>query len=101
MFLLIFLNYLFIFQVRRKFIFQLRKYHERLGNDERYPLIDDRKEMLKIIENFKKKELLEYLRYNNTNIINKMYKVNEYYGKMPKPMNLLNGGLLEDWNFEI
>lgn len=93
MFLLILLNYLFIFQVR--------KYQERLGNDERYPLIDDRKETLKIIENFKKKELLEYLQSNNTNIINKINKVNEYYGKMPKPMNLFNGGLLEDWNFEI
>ncbi len=43
------------------FVFKNYKSKEMLGNDERFPLIQDKSLMPKIVENFQKKELLDYL----------------------------------------
>lgn len=83
------------------FVFKIHKYQERLGNDERYPLIEEKFLLPKIIENHEKKELLEYLQSNNVSIIYKIKKINDFYGNEVKPSNILSGGLLDDWNFEI
>lgn len=83
------------------FVFKSYKYQERLGNDERYPLIEEKKIMEKIIEIHKKKELLDDLQSNKINVVEKIKKINDFYGNEIKPSNMLSGGLLDDWNFEI
>lgn len=76
------------------------KNHQMMKNG-RYPLIEEKILLPKIIENHEKKELLEYLQSNNVSIIYKIKKINDFYGNEVKPSNMLSGGLLDDWNFEI
>ena len=84
------------------FVFKNYKSKEMLGNDERFPLIQDKSLMPKVVENFQKKELLDYLSSENVTLINKINAINMYYGtNTVKPINLTNGGLLKDWDFEI
>jgi len=83
------------------FAFRNYKFQERLGYDERFPLTEDKTLIKKIIENHEKKELLVYLNSENVSIFDKINKISEFYGNMPKPMNISSGGLLDDWNFEI
>lgn len=83
------------------FAFKNHKSKEWLGTDQRFPLKEDKTLMPKIIENFKKKELLNYLRSDNINILIKVDAINKFNNNTPKPFNLLNGGLLDKWDFEI
>ena len=74
---------------------------DRFGYDERFSLTEDKTLIKNIVENYQKKELLEYLQSNKTNIIDKLNKIQIFYGNNPKQVNLSSGGLLDDWNFEI
>ena len=75
------------------------KYQEKLGNDERKPFSDETTLLPKIIENYEKKKLLDYLKLDNITDFNKIKKIHDFYGNNLNNMNLLNGGLLNDWNF--
>jgi len=83
------------------FALKIDNYKERFGNDERHPLIEENLLLPKIIENYEKKGLLEYLQSNNVTTIYKIQKIKDFYGNSQQTVNLLNGGLLDDWNFEI
>ena len=86
------------------YLFKFKNYKskELLGNDERFPLKEEKIFMPKIIENYKKKELLDYLRSNDINILIKVDAVNKFNNyNIPKQYNLSNGGLLDKWNFEF
>lgn len=84
------------------FVFNNYKSKEWLGNDERFPLIEDKSLMPKVVENFEKKKLLDYLSSENTSLINKITAINLFYNtNIAKPFNLTNGGLFKDWDFEI
>lgn len=91
MFLIRLLTYLFISMIY--------KYQEKLGNDERKPLSDEKTLLPKIIENYEKKKLLDYLKLDNITDFNKIKKIYDFYGNNLNNMNLLNGGLFNDWNF--
>lgn len=72
-------------------------YDERLVN----PYDNDKITIDKINEQIEKKILLDLLQstklniYEKINILNKNKEIN-----IPKPINLYNGGLLDDWNFD-
>jgi len=83
------------------FVFKNYEFQDKLGNDERFPIIEDKILTKKIIENHQKNELLNYLKLNSVSTYDKINKINYFYGNMPKPINILNGGLLDDWNFDI
>lgn len=72
-----------------------------LGNDNRFPPVTEENLMPKIVENYKKKILLDYLSSDSVNIYYKIKAINMFYGNNPKPLNLTGGGLFKDWNFEI
>lgn len=82
------LTYLFVF-----------KNCKQLGGDARFSFIEIEDKVLisKFNENFQKKELLEYC-LNDVNTINKIQKIIEFYNNDRGP-NLLNGFLLDDWEF--
>lgn len=74
------------------FVFNSYKYEERLGYDERYPVIKEKLYLNKIIENFEKKELLNYLQSTEINTLDKINKINYFYrNNNIKPANLLHG----------
>ena len=96
-------------------------HNKHLGNDERYPLVDetyisvedklynnnftekthvfteDKFLLNKIIENHKKKQLLNFLESDKNNYI-KINEINNFYGKNMFTGNISSGGLLDDWN---
>lgn len=88
-------------------LFNNYKGNLRLGNDERFPLKEDKiynmEKINHIIENYEKKKLLDLLKSDNYSSLYKINKINEFYGNsnIPKKNNILNGGLLKDWDFEI
>jgi hypothetical protein len=81
-------------------LFNNSKYKSRLGYDERFPIKEDKN---KIIELYEKKKLLDILKSDNFGTLSKIKQINEFYGNknIPQKMNLLNGGLLKDWDFDI
>lgn len=92
--------YFVIFMI--SLILKNKKSSEFLGNDERFPLIEEKNLISKIIENYKKKDLLDYLKSNNINILNKVNTINKVNNNnIPKSINLKSGGLLKDWDFEF
>lgn len=58
-------------------------------------------EMKLLFEINEKKKVLDFLQSNQKNIFDKMDKINEFYRNGPKQMDLSQGGLFKDWNFEI
>ncbi len=83
------------------FVFKNYKYQDKLGYDERFPLIESKILIPKIIKNHQQKELLNYLESTNINEIDKTKKIHEYYKNDIKPHNILSGGLMNDWNFDL
>ena len=67
------------------YLFVLKKINNKSGNDERYELVEDKSLMSKIIENYQKKELLDYLTSDKIIIFNKIDSINNFYGtNIPK-----------------
>ena len=84
------------------YLFVLKKINNKSGNDERYELVEDKSLMSKIIENYQKKELLDYLTSDKISIFNKIDSINKFYGtNIPKSFNLTSGGLFKDWDLEM
>ncbi len=99
------------------FVFKNHKYQNNLGNDERFPINEDKISIHKFIENYmprafmpeqlkelalvEKKILLNHLISDNISVHDKINKINNFYGNSPKPINILNGGLLDDWSFNF
>jgi hypothetical protein len=74
------------------FVFKTYKSQCGLGYDERYPLIENKSALDKIIDNLEKKELLNYLQSNKINTLDKINKINEFYkNDNVRPANLLHG----------
>lgn len=71
------------------------------GNDER-PNIKDNEDLNSIYINFHKKNILETLENNNIGIFHKLELINKYdILNETISVNILKGGLLDDFNFEI
>jgi len=78
------------------------------GNDERYNLscveqIKNDKEMInKIRIHIEKYELLKYLQSQNTSLLNKITKIENFDGfKKPLSSNITSGDLFKDWLFDF
>jgi hypothetical protein len=75
------------------------------GNDERFEhneiLVINDIEMKLLLEINDKKKVLDFLQSNQKSIFDKIDKINEFYGNSPKQIDLSQGGLFKDWNFEI
>jgi len=75
------------------------------GNDERFEhneiLVINDIEMKLLLEINYKKKVLDFLQSNQKSIFDKIDKINEFYGNGPKQIDLSQGGLFKDWNFEI
>jgi hypothetical protein len=69
------------------------------GNDERPNYVNNKLTIKKIYINFEKKQLLNYLQSDKISVFDKINIIS--VNKTPKPINVLNGGLLNDWNFDI
>ena len=67
------------------------------GNDERPNYVD--KELKINYVNFQKKQLLNYLESDKISIFDKINIIN--VNKTPKPINILDGGLLHNWYFDM
>tara|TARA_Y100000816_G_scaffold67659_1_gene45125 strand:- start:71 stop:451 length:381 start_codon:yes stop_codon:yes gene_type:complete len=72
------------------------------GKDTRAIFTDNEEEMQRFEENFQKLQLLEYLENNSTSFLKKtdfasMY-LEDFEDRLP---NIMRGGLLDDWDFEI
>ena len=91
------LIYLFILK-SNTVLFKTNKYEISSGNDDRYPIIEE-KTIEKIVENYRKKQLLDYLQSNKISIYDKINKINELNGNGPQSPNLLSG-LEDEWNNE-
>ena len=78
--------------------------NENYGLDERFTLYKDKmfleditdEKMFKIYETSEK---LAFLESTNISIDDKLYEIGNR--NIPKAINILNGGLLNDWNFEF
>jgi hypothetical protein len=93
------LIYLFTFK-SNILLFKTNKYQISSGNDDRYPVSEEKITIEKIVENYHKKNLLDYLQSNKISIHDKINKLNEFYGNGPQSPNLLSGGLQDEWNNE-
>ena len=74
------------------------------GIDMRYPLEVkiDFVEMSKIIDNINKKKILNTLENKNISIYDKLSLIQEYYIiETPYSVNILSGGLMNDYNYTI
>ena len=87
-------------------LYLLKQYssnNPRLGIDERisiYPnkIVNDIsfEKILQIQENVEK---IEFLKSNNVCIEDKLYEIGNR--NIPKPFNMINGGLFNDWDFDF
>ena len=78
-------------------------FKERDGYDERYPKENNEELLLiKVNKNFYLQKLLNQLNNPDITVIQKIQLIeNEYPRNQIKPYNIMNGGLLDDFNFEI
>jgi hypothetical protein len=93
-----------LFLICYLFMSQYHNFQKKIGNDERYinNTLKDNIEMKKILELNEKKKLLDILQSNKTSIIDKINILNVINrDNIPKAINITNGGLLNDWNYEI
>ena len=74
------------------------------GIDMRYPLEEkiDYEEMSKIFDNINKKKIVNILENKNISIYDKLSLIQEYYIiDTPYSINILSGGLMNDYNYTI
>ena len=89
------------------FLYILRplfKNQDRCGLDERsvcslHEVKEDNATIKKIINMQEKKEMLDFLKSNHTSHVTKLYVIGDK--NTPTIVNIFNGGLLDDWNFDI
>ena len=83
------------------FVFNNYK-NEKLGIDQRYPLVEDKTDLVNIIKNNNNKLLLDYLKSEDISIYDKIKKLDEFDNSNTiKPINIFKGGLFDNWDFEI
>jgi len=89
----------FIFNILLIFSSKLSK---RNGLDERFPLEDPNDKIYQISTNINKKNLLDKLNSNSVNINEKLNLIQKYNVlNYTVGTNILKGGLLNDWEFDI
>ena len=95
-----FLNIIFFFYILRP----LTQKDNRYGLDEHlvcsiHTIKHDNETIKQLINIQEKKDMLDFLKSNHTSIDTKLYAIGDK--NMPTIINIFNGGLLDDWNFEI
>jgi len=95
-----FLNIIFFFYILRPLTQKQNKY----GLDERivfslHEIKYNNTTIEQIINIQEKKDMLDFLKSNHTSIDTKLYAIGDK--NIPTIINIFNGGLLDDWNFEI
>jgi hypothetical protein len=92
------MNILYLFYL---FVFNNYK-NEKLGTDQRYPLVENTLDLDSIIKNNNKKILLDFLKSKDISIYDKIKKLDEFDNSNTiKPINIFKCGLFTDWDFEI
>tara|TARA_Y100000991_G_scaffold100267_1_gene75664 strand:- start:673 stop:1020 length:348 start_codon:yes stop_codon:yes gene_type:complete len=74
------------------------------GIDMRYPLEEkiDSEKMRKIIDNINKKKIVNTLENKNISIYDKLSLIQQYHIiETPYSINILSGGLMDDYNYTI
>jgi hypothetical protein len=69
------------------------------GNDERPNYLNQEITIQQIYINFHKKQLFNFLQSDKISVFDKINIIN--LNKRPNHVNVLNGGLLNNWNFDI
>lgn len=78
------------------------KLSKRDGLDERFPLEDPNDKIYQISNNINKNNLLDKLNSNSVNINEKLNLIQKYNVlNYTVGTNILKGGLLNDWEFDI